>query len=349
MNQQSEFSIGPVVGYTFKAKYKVIHSVLEGKFDGYSGIDVFLDLNTLIMSLSTNQKFMNSLPFSKNVQIDIISSILYMVKHWKDFLSRYSGARIILMYNDFEMAALSESDTIKSYLFPYVNHFKQDRFNQFTYYWNEAMNTIGTILKYIPSVYLIKCNRFDSYVVPNLFDSYEKRFRLIVTGNPLMTNYTYMPNTQVMFSRYRRSGNFQISDPLMIIQSMSTIHDDVMEVFARNKVFYNLLSIIIGDKYRGLIGLTQIAMTLFATNLIRSIEKREIPQDPKSIESVLKSIDPMYHDPIRKAYPLVDIESHTALVAPSLVEKTKASLIDIYDIDSLRSLSIDGLNLLELL
>lgn len=345
------YSIGPIIGSLMKPKYRVINSVLGEDFNPGSGVDVFIDLNTLVSSLSSAQKFLRELPFSENVETDIIANVLFMVKHWKDFMKKYENTRIFLIYNDFAMGLLSEQEVMKSYLLPYVHKFENDRYKQFVYYWNESMKRIGIILKYIPNVYLLCCKQFDSFVVPNIIDDYKtnNRKRIILTGNPLMTNYTYMPNTYVMYTRYRRNAPCQISDPLMIVQSVTSVDDEIMSTFIRNKVFYNLMNAIVGDFDRGIIGLTQLGISTFATNLLRSVEKREIPEDPKSIESVMQVIQPTYHDYIKTAYPLVDIESHSRLIKPSHLEKLKSEMVDIIDIDGLHSISIEGLNLLELL
>lgn len=350
MNNNKGYPVGILTG-SLKAKYKVITAILGEDFNPINGADVFIDLNTLVSTLSTSRKFMNSLPFSENVESDMISSILMIVKHWKDYIRKWENSRIFLFVNDFEMNVLAEHDIFKSYLMPYVNKFSNDRYKQLVYYWNESIKRVEIILKYVPNVYLIRCNRFDSYVIPNIIDDYENngRHRIIITGNSFMTNYSYMENTHIIYSRYQRTGMCQMSDPLMIVQSITKIDEDVMSAFIKNKVFYNLLNSIVGDFDRGIIGLTQLGMSCFATNLLRAVEKRDIPENPESIESILPVIDKSYHDYLRKTYPLVDIETHSMMIPQSLIEKTRSSIVDIYDLDGLRALSIKGLNLLELM
>lgn len=344
------YSIGPLTG-SLKPRYKVITTILGDDFNPEKGLDVFIDLNTLVSTLSSSQKFLNSLPFSENVETDIISSVLMIVKHWKDYTKKWDNVRIFLFVNDFEMGGLAEQNTLNSYLIPFINKFQNDRFKQLTYYWNESIKRVEVILKYIPNSYLIRCNRFDSYVIPNIIDNYESngKHRIIITNNSLMTNYCYMKNTHIIYSRYKHTGMCQLSDPLMIVQSITKIDDDIMTAFVKNKVFYNLLNTIVGDYDRGIIGLTQVGMSCFASNLLRSVEKRDIPENPESIESVLPAVEKSFHDYIRKSYPLVDIETHSSLIPNSQIEKVKSNLIDLYDIDGLRALSIDGLNLLELM
>jgi len=154
-----------------------------------------------------------------------------------------------------------------------------------------------------------------------------------------------------MYTRYKgiSNGMCQLSDPLMICQSISKIDDDIMRAFTQNKVFYNLLNMIIGDSERGIIGLTQLGITNFAMELLRSVEQRTIPEDPKSIEAVLPAVNANYHDYLKKSYPLVDIDTHTGLIPESIIAKVKSEMIDLYDIDGLRSFNVQGLNLLELL
>jgi len=349
-NSNKGYPTGILTG-SLKPKYKVITTILGDNFNPVDGVDIFIDLNTFVTTLSTSRKFLNSLPFSENVESDIISSILMIVKHWKDYIRKWDNSRIFLFVNDFEMGMLAEQEILKSYLIPYVNKFSSDQYKQLTYYWNESIKRVEIILKYVPNSYLIRCNRFDSYVIPNIIDDYENnnRHRIIITGNSFMTNYCYMKNTHIIYSRYKHTGMCQMSDPLMIVQTITKIDEDVMSAFIKNKVFYNLLNSIIGDFDRGIIGLTQLGMSCFATNLLRAVEKRDIPENPESIESVLPAIDKSYHDYLRKTYPLVDIKTHSMMIPQSLIEKVKSSIIDIYDIDSLAKISVNGLNLLELM
>lgn len=342
-----QFSIGPIVGMLLKTRYAALSAFIGKDFYPEKGMDVFIDLNTVVSALSTSTKFLNSLPFSSNAEADIIENILGVLKHWKDFTRKYDDVRIFMIVNDFEMKILAEQKELKSYLMPYVNKFDHERYSQMSYYWTEAMKRIEIILKYIPKSYLIRCNQFDSYVVPNIMDDYASsgRYRLIVTGNPLMTSYCLEPNTRVIYVRFKH----QVTVPNMIVQAVSGIDDEIMNTFVQNKVFYNLLNAIVGDFDRGLIGISQIGIAKFSNDLLRAIERQEIPDNPKSIETILPVIYEGYHEYLRKSYPLVNIDLHSKLIPPSMVEKMKGDMIDMYDIDGLRSISVGELNLLELL
>ena len=101
--------------------------------------------------------------------------------------------------------------------------------------------------------------------------------------------------------------------------------------------------------YSGIIGLSQMGITSFATDLLRAVEKHEIPHNPMNVESVINVIQPQFQPYVKQAYPLIDIPTHASMVKQSNIERLKATMIDQIDIDGLQSLSIDGLNLLELL
>lgn len=350
MNNMKSYSIGPLTGL-IKPRYRVISSILGEDFSTTNGVDVFIDLNTLVSALASSRKFQTSLPFAENVEQDIISGILMILKHWKDYTRKWEDVKIFMIVDDFDTTPIPERNILNSYFIPRTEKFKGDRFKQFVYYWNESIKRVEVILKYLPNSYLIKCDRFDSFVVPNILSDYKtnNRKRIIISGNPMMTNYHYMKDTFIMYARYKRDGMCQVSDPISIVQSITKVDDEIVSTFAKNKVFYNILNAIVGDFDRGIIGLTQLGITKFATTLLRAVEKREIPENPSSIESVLPAIDKNFHDYIKKVYPLIDIETHSSLIPKSVIEKTKSSMIDLYDIDGLRELSINGLNLLELL
>ena len=350
MNQVSS---GPITG-TLKARYKVISTILGETYDAPKGVDIFIDFNTFVKSLSTYQKFLSYLPFAGNeVEVDLMSSFLTTFHHWKNFSRKWENVRIIGIVNSFEFPKLAERKVLKSYLVPHENKFKSDKYAQFVYYMSSAIKKVQAILNYVPNMYLITASEFDSIVIPNIMDDYEKsgRNRIIISGNALMTGYYMMPNTKVIFSRFRRSGSQQIADPLQIIQAISKVDEDaIVSEFIENRVFYNLLNVIVGDFDRGILGLTQIGITTFAHSLLRGVEQGKIRKDPKSVESVLPIIDEVYHNYVKTNYPLVDIESHTKMVPESAIQNMKADMmIDLVDIDGLQKFSIDGLNLLELL
>lgn len=341
------FSTGILSG-SLKPKYRVINSILGENFNP-RGLDVFIDLNTLITNMSTSQKFMSSLPFAQDVEKDIIATLLFTFKHWKDFTRKYEDVRIFMIANDLDMEGLDESSTMKSYLIPMVNKYRQDRYADFKKYWNAAIKKVSVILKYIPNAYFINCDRFDSFVFPELISNSAERYKIIISSSSLMTNYTYIPHSYVLFSRYTNQGMTQLSDPIMIVQNISKIDDPIMNTFTQNRVFYNLLNAIIGDFERGIIGLSQMGITSFATELLRAVERSEIPSNPLNVESVMGVIRPQFQTYVKQAYPLIDITSHASLIKQSNIEKVKATMIDQVDIDGLQSLSIEGLNLLELM
>ena len=348
----TQVSTGPLTG-VLKVKYKVISTILGELYDAPSGLDIFIDFNTFIKSIASYQKYLNYLPFAEgsDVETDLMSSILTTLSHWKNFSRKWENVRIFGIMNALEMDHVCESKYLKSYMIPYLNKFKNVKFQQFVYFVTEAVKKVQMILKYVPNMYFITSNEFDSLVLPNLMDDYEKtgRQRIIVSGSSLMTGYHMLPNTKVIYTKFRRNGSQQISDPLMIVQSFTKVDEDIMEEFIKNKVFYNLLNIIVGDFERGIVGMTQIGITTFAYNLLRGIEQNKIQPNPKSVESTLAVIDNNFHDYIVKSYPLVDIQTHSDMIPQSAIQRIKSEMIDLIDIDGLQSLSIDGLNLLELL
>lgn len=345
-----EYTLGRLCAVV-KPKYRVISTILGETFNPQKGLDVFIDLNSVVEASASSQKYLNAMSFADDVAQDMLSSILMIVKHWKDYCRKYENVKIFLMVNDFDMGEdMFEHTQLKSYMLPHNNKYNQDRFNQLKYYWNECLNRIEVIMKYIPGSYLIRCKKCDSYVLPNILDNYGTgRRRIVVSGNPLMTNYHYMENTNIIYSRYRVTGMCQLSDPLMIVCALSKIDEPIMETFVKNKVFYNLLNAIVGDKQRGLIGLTQVGITGFAESLLRAVEKRDIPSEPLTIDTVLPAIKTEYHDYLKQVYPLIDIDDHSKLIPLSHITEIKSNMIDLYDIDGLKSITVGDLNLLELL
>lgn len=345
-----EYTLGRLCAVV-KPKYRVISTILGESFNPQKGLDVFVDLNSVVDSSTSSQKYMNAMAFSSDVAQDMIASILMILKHWKDYCRKYDNVRIFMIINDFEMDKMFEQEQLKSYMLPHMNKYANERFNQLKYYWVESLNRIEVIMKYIPGSYLIRCKKCDSYIIPNILENYETsgRRRIVVSGSSLMTNYHYMPNTNIIYSRYRYTGMSQLSDPLMIVQSLAKIDEPIMETFTKNKVFYNLLNAIVGDKQRGLIGLTQLGITGFAETLLRAVEKRDIPENPLTIDSVLPVIKNDYHDYLKQVYPLIDIDDHSKMIPQSHITEIKSNMIDLYDIDGLKSITVQDLNLLELL
>lgn len=349
-----DYSIGPIVGVCYKLKYNVIDALLSSRnFDPGNGVDVFIDLNTLLHQLAGNNKYIESLQFASNsddkmfTETDMIENILSVFKHWKNYMRKFNNSRIFVIVNDLDITALPEKEVLKQYMSPFSNKFKSDKIAQFAYYWTSSLKKIEEVLKYIPGLYLIRSIRFDSYVIPNLIDDYahNQRFRIILTGNAMMTNYQLYDRTIVLYKRFKN----QTTDPMIIVQNISNINNDIMCTFIKNKVFYTLLNAIIGDFDRGIIGMTQIGLSTFANDLLRAVEVGDIPQSPKNIESVLPVVKTMHHKYLRQVYPLIDIELHSQLIPQSMVERLRALMIDIMDVDAIKNVSVGELHLMELL
>jgi len=333
-----------------KPKYKVISTILGEDYKPTHGLDIFLDLNSVVEATLSSQKYLSSMMFASDVEEDMVSSILYILKHWKDFSRKYeTDVRIFLMINSFDEVDMYEHSQLKSYLVPMKHKYSNERLNQLMYYWKDSLKKIKKVMDYIPGCYLVQSEKCDSYIIPNLFDTYTERQRIVVSGSSLFTNYHYMNNTKIIYSRYRVTGMAQLSDPIMIVQALSKIDEPVVETFAKNKVFYNLLSAIIGDKNRGMIGLTQLGITGFAETLLRAVEKRDIPENVKSLDSVLPVINNDYHEYLKQVYPLIDIELHSQMIPESYITELKSNLVDKYEIDKLRGITVKDLNLIELL
>lgn len=344
-----KFSIGPICGVYMKPKYAMINTFVGEDFNPVNGLDIFLDFNSVINALASSSKFLSSLAFSSGPEVeeDIIASVLGVLKHWKDWSRKYDDVRIFIIMNDFEMKILPERDIIKSYLAPFVNKFDHDRLAQMTYFWSESMKTIETVLNFIPKSYMLRCNTVDSYIIPTIIDDYSTngRSRIIVSDVPLMTSYSLENNTKMIYIKFKH----QMVDPVMIVQSVSGISEEVMSTFIQNKVFYSILLAIVGDFSRGLIGISQMGISIFANDLLRAVERGDVPRDPKSIDSILPIINKGFHDYIKKAFMLINLENHAMLINQSTKEKIKSQLIDKYDIDGLSKLSVKDMSLLELL
>ena len=345
------YSSGILTGM-IKPKYLIIKNLLGDEFDYSHGVDIFIDLNTFITSMMTSRNYLASLPFNDNAQADIVSSFIHTALHWKNFSRQWDDVKIYMIMNDYDAGECCEHKLIKSYLHQYKNNISGDRYAQLKYYLTEAISLTQKVLNFIPNIYLIKCSEFDSLVFPSVIKGYEvnHRKRIIVTGNNLFTGYMFETNCRVIYSKCRHTGVSQVYDPIMITKSISKIDDDIMSVFTKNKVFYNMLNVIIGDFDRCLIGMNGIGISRFAADLIRSLEKGDIPSDPKSYNSIMSAIDPNFHSYVQTAYPLVDLKTHSDMVKQSSIEKIKSEqMIDNIDIDGLREFSIDGVNLLELI
>lgn len=346
------YSMGRLSG-SLKVKYKTINAILGDEFlnEWNGGFDVFIDLDTLFTSAAGSKKYMGELPFAESVDSDMVETILTTLLHWKNFMRRRENVRIFMICNGFELMCSSEREIQRTYLVPWENKYNEDKYTQIRYYWEESLKAISKILDFVPNSYLIQTKRMDAYIVPEVIRSMTEtpRRRIIISGCPLYTQYMFEPDTKVIYTRYIHTGIQQLADPIMITQAITHINEDIMEEFCKSPVFYGVLNAIIGDFNRGLIGVMNAGISKMSTDILRGVERREIPINPKSVDSVLCVIPNTMHDYMKKSFTLIDIKSHLNLISPSLRHKVQEKMVDKYDIDSLSQLSVKGLNLIELL
>ena len=348
-----KYSSGILSGL-LKPKYAIIKNLLGDDYDSSHGVDIFIDLNTFVSAMCSSMKYLSSLALLSNEtdgEADIVSSLIHIILHWKNFSRRWDDTRIFLLMNDIDSTSCYEQQYLKSYLSAY--RYKMSNSNKATlrYYLSEAVKLTQKVLQFVPNSYLITTDKCDALVIPKLIDDYENndRHRIIVSGNNMYTGYMFEKNTKLIFSKCRHNGISQVYDPLMVAQSISKIDDDIINVFLTNKVYYNILNIIIGDPDRAILGTTNLGTTRIATTLLRNLDKNIIPKNPKTIDTVIDSIDEQLRQYVLQSYPLVDIKLHSDMIPMSYIEKIKSEqMIDKIDIDGLSSFNIDGVNLIEL-
>ncbi len=85
----NKVSVGPISGM-LKPKYKVISTHLGELYNPQKGLDIFIDFNSFVHSISRYQKYLNYLPFSgPDVEVDLISAFLTTLNHWKNFAKKW--------------------------------------------------------------------------------------------------------------------------------------------------------------------------------------------------------------------------------------------------------------------
>lgn len=344
---------GPLTGMV-KPKFAIIDAALKNNsYDNTSDLHVYVDLTDIIYRTLKHSKLINEMQFSeteqKNFDIIMAADILRIFHHWLLYINKRGvSGKVVMIMNGYDMTKVVESEQSKLYL---INHRSRMANSSIVHkYWKSAISIVKKLVDYIPNCYFVDTNEFDAYTVPYILDNDNKScHKLIMTSAPIFTTYNMLPEYTVIVSKIRKSGIIHQFDNTEIIQSLTHVDEPMMSAFSRNRVFYNIILGIVGDESRSLLSIQiQISIMTLATNLLRNIEKGVISDRTQSVETVYSLMDERCTEYIKKVYPLIDLEQHSLMIKPSMIEKIKAGMIDIYDLEGCPQVQLGDLNLMEL-
>ena len=312
------------------------------KYNDGDTINVFINFESIMRNLTFNRSLNGLINFHKQfVVLELESSILNLIAHYKSyFKSNNIKTKIYVYYTDLQYT--------DQRMFEYNKYYRNYYFNKYLH--NPTYKSIGNLLNeiiipeidliisYIPDVYFIKAQGFDSSIIPmEVNNKSDIHKNIIITMDIFDTLYLTQPEFSVIYIK-RRYSNLSIFNNIQTVVSLLMKKEIDNEVF-NNDIYYRLLLTIKGSKIRNIDALKQIGFEKMYQMINDGINNDNLLKDYKSTNLVLGLFPKKYTDDIKGNLNCLNLNLHLNTLSNSDVDNIKLQIIDKYDMVSLEALN----------
>ena len=305
-------------------------------------INVFINFEIVLRNLASEKSIQDRVNFhKKKLVLEIESSILNIVAHYKAYFNGKYDTKIYLYHTDLSSRKQQMSVYNKYYRTYYQNRYMQNP--QFKTMGMIMKNTIipevELILSYIPNSYFLKSKTFDSSIIPYIVSTFSEAKNIIITSDVFDTLYLFNPNFMVIYDNRRFSAGTIMSDIDPIVRSIIKYEDPFDLSLFNSELYYKLLISIKGSKIRNIRSAKGFGYGKLLKLLRDGIDNDIVLRDFESIDSVIELFPDKYKEDIKTAFQCSDLGIQYSLLSETDINEIKSQIIDKVDTASLEALN----------
>lgn len=306
-------------------------------------INLFINFESILNNLF-NYKNINSLLVyhKQDLVIEIESSVLNLVANYKSYFHKEKcNVKVYLYYTDLKSDNQQMMVYNKYYRTYYQNKYKQNpKFrNVGEVILDIVIPELELIMSYIPNIYFIKSNNFDSSLIPEIISRFDNIKNIIISGDIFDTLYMFNPNFINLFIKRKYQNLFIGTNVDEIIQYI--IKDESpfdLNIF-KSEMYFRLLLSINGSIIRNIKTNKGFNYNYIIKLLKDGVDKGIILRDFNSLSSIIDIFPEKYKEDIKSAFQCMSIENQYGLLNQIDIDNIKSQIIDKIDIVSVEALN----------
>lgn len=307
-------------------------------------VNVFINFECVLRNLSNSKiPIDNVAQFRQQVAIELESSILNMVAHYRAYFKKDNKKpKIYLYYTDLTSDKHQLMEVYNKYYRSYYkNRYMQNpQFRQL----GEILTSIvipeiKLILNYIPDCYFIISETFDSSIIPMIIANNTNAKNVIISGDIFDTMYMFNPNVIMIYIKRRFQYFTVTSDIDATIQSIVKDESPIDLTIFRSEMYYRMLLAIKGSKIRNIKSAKGFGYGRFMKILSDGIKRNVVLTNFSSIDSILNLFPQQLRDDIKNAFQCTSLDIQYQLLSETDKDEIMNQIVDKVDLKSVEALN----------
>lgn len=321
---------------------KEIHNHEMKIFPG-DKVNIFISIESVMKNLFMRKGIDDvTISFKQNLALEIESSILNLVAHYRAFFKKEKCEPSVYLYYT-ELSNVPQQMIVynRDYRSYYQNKYLHDR--QFIRTGEVLRDTIlpevKLICEYIPGCYCISSKTFDGSLIPKIIADQSDAKNVIITGDLFDTLYFFDPRFLVFYI-YRTSEKLQVrTDALGVTNKIMKFESPFDLNIFNNEMYYRLLLSVQGSSIRNIRTAKRFGYMTFMKIIKDGIDKGIILQDFQSLDSIIDLFPEKYREDIKVAFQCMSIDIQYSLLSETDIDYVKEQIMDKSDPASLEALN----------
>jgi len=230
-------------------------------------VAVYINFESVLKHLSSIKDIDRKIFNENDFDIIIMSNMINLAAHYRKFFrsNGINDVKVFIYFTSLTSTTFNEykyNVDFRSYYL--VKYNKNPKYNLISDRLKEyILPTVKQIIERIPGVYLIDAENIDSSLVPLILHEKLNDYKsLLITGDYLDTQYLFMENFHCHYIR-RSLASLSATNDLyghlsVLLKKANNDYTQEMNIYS-NRAFYNLLFAVIGEPYRNVDGIENVA------------------------------------------------------------------------------------------
>lgn len=305
-------------------------------------LNVFLNMESIIKNLSVVKDVERKVYTSRDFDILISSRIINYAAHYKGFFKRNGlDVKVYLYMTDLESTEFNEYDINPEYRCYYLmKYMKNPKFiGMSEHLTKEIIPKVKTILEYVQDVYFINGKNIDGSLIPMIIGESDKsRKNLIISSDAVETQYSFHPNYRCFYLKRGSSSVTGIGILDFLADLTKKDREKLMDNdanFYTNKGFYLLLLSVLGDRYRSIDSIPNVAYATLTKFIKNGLVSQTITPQTTHPDLLADIFPPEIHQDVAMNYKCLNLEEMLQHITKIQSNSIMKQIVDKTDVPSL--------------
>lgn len=323
-------------------KWKILDGIIQRSPLSLNdtSVNVFINFESVLNNLTNRKNLIRSIVnYKKDFVLELESSILNLVSNYKSYFRHLrSDTKIFLYYTNLTSKKQRMQMYKKYYRTFYFNKYNTNpQFREvMQVVKNHVIKETKLIIDYLPNIYLLKTEDYDSSLVPLIL---EEEKNVIITSDIFDSLYFFKPNFVPIIIRRKYGETKILSNVEEAVMEITGEKDLIKTNIFQSELYYRLLLTVEGNKIRNLDSVKELGYDKLCEILQDGLKQGKVLRDFSSLASIIDLFPEKYRKNLEENFRCVSLDNSYGMITEADVSVLKEQMVDKIDLVSVEALN----------